>query len=117
MTVNAGAPRRSFAELKELAEELLPERVAARSGEAAAPLAGQSALARRFLERLGHRRKQVFEDRARAEMNLGRDLHAGREAVALAVRFKVLVLEADQRLEGERLRTSLLRLGGRVRAR
>ena len=47
-------------------------------------------------------REQIFEDRAVAEVDLGHHLHARRERIAVAVALQVLVLEVDQRAEGER---------------
>src|SRR5574340_590370 len=85
-----------------------------------------SPLPPRFLESAQHRREEVFEDGARAEVDLGGDLHAGREAVAHAVGVEVLRLEVDQRAVGERqvaaglaagllLRVGVARVGGKVR--
>ena len=52
-----------------------------------------SAFPRGFLKRLGDRGQQVFQHGARAEVDLGRHLHAGGEAVFLPVGFEELALE------------------------
>src|SRR5262245_63483035 len=71
-----------------------------------------SALSRGFLEGLRDRREEVLEDGARAQVDLGRDLHPGREAVALAFRVQILLPEVDERLVRERLAGLLRALPG-----
>src|SRR3989338_10783485 len=61
-----------------------------------------SPLPPRFLKRAQHRREQVFEDGAGAEVDFGGDLHAGCETVKHAVGDEVLGLEVDQGAVGER---------------
>lgn len=61
-----------------------------------------SSLPPRLLKRPHHRREQVFEDGAGAEVDFGGDLQAGREAVKHAVGDEVLGLEVDQGAVGER---------------
>lgn len=48
------------------------------------------------MKRLLHRREQVLQDAARAELDFCRHLHAGGERVAMAVGVEVGVLQLDE---------------------
>ena len=64
--------------------------------------AARSALARRLVESLLHRREQIFKHGARAKMDFGRDLHARSEAEFFAVNLKELVLQIYQGIGSRR---------------
>jgi len=49
----------------------------------------------RLVGDLLHRREEIFEDRARTEVDLGVDQHAGRELQATALAYNVPPVEID----------------------
>src|SRR3954451_6711539 len=61
-----------------------------------------SALARRLVEGLLHRRDQILEDRAGAEMDFAGHLHAWLQRVAAPVGGELLAREIEERAKGER---------------
>src|SRR4051812_20543765 len=61
-----------------------------------------SALARRLVERLLHRRDEILENRAAAEMDFAGDLHAGLQRVTATVGGKLLARELEERAKRER---------------
>lgn len=59
------------------------------------------------MKRPAHRRQQILQHRARAEVDLGRDLHARRQRVTRALRQQLLRIEFDDGLVGQRLRAAV----------
>jgi hypothetical protein len=61
-----------------------------------------STLAAGFVEDLLHRREKILQHGARAEVDLGVDLHAGRQSIAFPLRLHERLAQFDQRAESRR---------------